>query len=127
MSTRPVRDDQHGTTTGYGYGCRCWSCRKSVADKRRLVKAVGIGSDDPRHGTLVGYASHGCRCGPCRQAHSEYQNSRRPVTEDVTPGVVRQWGLSLGLPLGPKTLPAGLIVRWNREHPDRPYVPKVRR
>lgn len=40
-----------------------------------------------------------------------------------TRGEVRQWAVSLGYPLSNVgTLPLALIERWNREHPDRPFV-----
>lgn len=31
-ATRTVRDDQHGTITGYVYGCRCSPCRMARRD-----------------------------------------------------------------------------------------------
>lgn len=30
MSARTVREDQHGTATGYTYGCRCSDCRSAA-------------------------------------------------------------------------------------------------
>lgn len=43
-----------------------------------------------------------------------------------TRGEVRQWGVSLGYPLpNVGTLPHALIERWNREHPDRPFVERA--
>lgn len=38
MTARPVRDDQHGTITGYGYGCRCDQCRDA---RRGYQRASG--------------------------------------------------------------------------------------
>lgn len=32
---RPVRDDQHGTITGYVYGCRCGACVPAGRQYRR--------------------------------------------------------------------------------------------
>lgn len=35
MPQREVRGDQHGTRTGYSYGCRCDSCRAAIAEYAR--------------------------------------------------------------------------------------------
>lgn len=35
---KTVREDQHGTSTGYGYGCRCEGCRAAGADRRRRYR-----------------------------------------------------------------------------------------
>lgn len=41
-----------------------------------------------------------------------------PTTREV-----RRWAQGLGLPVADKgDLPLGVIQRWNREHPDRPFV-----
>jgi hypothetical protein len=41
----------------------------------------------------------------------------------ATEGEVRQWGIGLGLPVAARgKLPHGLVERWNREHPDRPFM-----
>jgi hypothetical protein len=40
-------------------------------------------------------------------------------------GQLREWGRSLGLPVGRTTIPNWLAERWNREHPDQPYSGKV--
>lgn len=37
-TTRTVREDQHGTTTGYSYGCRCNSCRRAVAERNKAYR-----------------------------------------------------------------------------------------
>lgn len=34
-ATRTVREDQHGTNTGYTYGCRCDECREAAREYRR--------------------------------------------------------------------------------------------
>ena len=42
---------------------------------------------------------------------------------NATETEVRQWGIGLGLPVAAKgKLPRGLVDRWNRAHPDRPFV-----
>lgn len=42
---------------------------------------------------------------------------------NATEREVRQWGVGLGLPVAARgKLPRGLVERWNREHPDRPFV-----
>lgn len=35
---KTIREDQHGTSTGYGYGCRCEGCRVAGADRRRRYR-----------------------------------------------------------------------------------------
>ena len=32
---KEIRPEQHGTTTGYGYGCRCDACRAAASARRR--------------------------------------------------------------------------------------------
>lgn len=52
----------------------CRACR--VADQReirKVMKARGIGPEDPRHGSHNGYTTYGCRCDLCLQAESEYR------------------------------------------------------
>ena len=31
-------DKRHGTTTGYGYGCRCDACREAWSDKNKQYR-----------------------------------------------------------------------------------------
>lgn len=76
-------DPRHGTTTGYGLGCRCLDCsaaRRDYERRRRANANIQPGDNDPRHGTTNGYGL-GCRCDTCKTASSEYQkrwSSTRP-------------------------------------------------
>ena len=87
-------DKHHGTTTGYGYGCRCGRCVKAKSDytarvkesmtdediaRKRQQRRSGIlkhreellrNPDDPRHGSKTGY-DYGCRCDRCKAAKSD--------------------------------------------------------
>jgi hypothetical protein len=79
----PVR---HGTTTGYGRGCRCDQCKtaKAQADatyRARVQPAVVRGDVQPavvrgdvQHGTTHGYAK-GCRCDDCRAAKAKVNHA----------------------------------------------------
>jgi hypothetical protein len=80
------------------------------------------------HGTATGYA-RGCHCDDCREAKmaaNAATRMRKKLTaapDSPTPNEVRDYGRSLGLPInqnGP--VPPGLIDRWNRDHPERPYT-----
>lgn len=47
---------------------------------RRCADCAGrsvLGADDPRHGTVTGYANNGCRCVPCKDAERAYRKARR--------------------------------------------------
>lgn len=94
-------DKHHGTTTGYGYGCRCARCVKAKSDytahvresmtdedreRKRQQRRSGIlkhreellrNPDDPRHGSKTGY-DYGCRCDRCKAAKSDAD--KRPPT-----------------------------------------------
>ena len=128
-TTREVRDDQHGTTTGYAYGCRCQPCRTAAEAKRRVVRRRGIAPDDSRHGTIDGYIRFACRCEECTSAHVAYQREKgwlpaAPPAGTVTIGEVREWARGLGLPASASLHGrngALIIARWNREHPERPF------
>jgi len=63
-----MKPEQHGTTTGYTYGCRCSLCKKAMSDAKKQIRSVGIPPDDKRHGTQSGY-QRGCRCSACIDAH----------------------------------------------------------
>lgn len=121
-----VKPHHHGTLTGYTYGCRCQPCRTCNSLAVRARKRQGIPEADPRHGSLAGYSA-GCRCEPCTDSKSASNGSYRLAhgrvpTGSVSRDEVRAFGMGLGLPIASRGfLPAGLIQRWNREHPDRPY------
>jgi hypothetical protein len=71
-----VRDDQHGTRTGYSYGCRCDACRAAQAAcdsaRRPRTGRTPKPSTPLRHGTCHGY-NRGCRCDECQRANMESQ------------------------------------------------------
>lgn len=104
-SPRPVRDDQHGTNTGYAYGCRCYAC---CAASRAYHRAYVSTHRDQRNASKR----------EARRRESADTFSRHASADEV-----RLWANSIGL-----TLPrAGrardlLIDRFNREHPDRQYL-----
>jgi hypothetical protein len=94
---------------------------------RKKAQARGLPDDDSRHGTPNGYTYWGCRCADCTAAWSADCARRErakegTVTDGPTAGELRIYGRSLGLPIPHNKIPAGLAVRWNREHPDRPYT-----
>jgi hypothetical protein len=70
--------EQHGTATGYDYGCRCAECREAIRLKgiaRRRSAGVPTTHGPPpgpiKHGTLHAYNSRRCRCDACRAANTE--------------------------------------------------------
>lgn len=71
---------QHGTLTGYSYGCRCADCRAVNTEASRAWRLAHPTPPRPaspvRHGEVAGYR-RGCRCGPCRQANTEYVRAYR--------------------------------------------------
>jgi hypothetical protein len=71
-----VRPEQHGTRTGYHYGCRCDDCQAAQAAydaARRPRKGRTRKPPSPlRHGTCHAY-NRGCRCDDCRRANTESQ------------------------------------------------------
>lgn len=83
----PVKPEQHGTTTAYGYGCKCGDCREAHAayrlelyyrrkNMRRLLLGRWMQADLPpdgpwRHGLYSTYMGWSCRCDPCSDAYSE--------------------------------------------------------
>jgi len=78
-SLRSVRDERHGTISGYYYwGCRCNKCRESALEYQRQRIAVrGKEMTVEDHGTISGYQNCGCRCTPCTKAYSAYNKERR--------------------------------------------------
>jgi hypothetical protein len=130
MTTREVCDDQHGTRTGYVYGCRCQPCRTANEIANRARRRKGLEPDDPRHGTLTGYAGCACRCEDCSNANLEYLRQKgwlpaAPEAGTVTLGEVREWARGLGLPVTSSLSGrngAAIIARWNREHPERQFT-----
>lgn len=77
---KPLPSNQHGSTAGYQYGCRCGPCAavgRAYARARwsgHLVPARSPKAERPpaEHGTSAGYKS-GCRCDACR----EWNNARK--------------------------------------------------
>lgn len=78
-------------------------------------------SGSSRHGTLSRYR-RGCHCDLCRAANTEYARRRREG-QYATKSEVKEWmrGLGWDRPM-PANIPQPIIDRWNREHPDRPYI-----
>lgn len=73
-----VRPDQHGTRTGYYYGCRCADCRSANAANSRANRAMGRTVRPDQHGTLTGY-EYGCRCQRCKDAKAAATRARRAL------------------------------------------------
>lgn len=70
---REVRADQHGTRTGYNYGCRCVECREAHNAHNRALRARRRAEGVPagiEHGTANAYTNYGCRCDECRAANT---------------------------------------------------------
>lgn len=72
----------HGTTTGYGYGCRCDECRAANTEAMRAANArrraaLAVTAPTLKHGTKGAYSNHGCRCEACVEAVRE-ANRKRP-------------------------------------------------
>lgn len=69
----------HGTTTRYGYGCRCAECREAHTVKHRELTAAAHRRPTPDHvhGSTTGYAYWGCRCAECREANTAHSRARR--------------------------------------------------
>lgn len=95
--TRPVRDGEHGTRTGYARGCRCGSCRaynagysKTVRERQpklprkprsdKGIKKVSIKPED--HGTTRGYGFFKCRCDACTKAAADYNRIWREANPE---------------------------------------------
>lgn len=75
-----------------------------------------------RHGTVSRYSSGKCRCAECKQASAEYKK-RLAAGTYATRAELEQFMVSLGWDKRiPRQLPQVFVQRWNREHPDRPYV-----
>jgi hypothetical protein len=79
-----VKSEQHGTATGYNYGCRCNACREAIRIKgvaRRRAQGVPDRHGPPpgpiKHGTLHAYSNRGCRCDDCRRVNTEAARQRR--------------------------------------------------
>jgi len=79
-----VRPEQHGTRTGYHYGCRCDDCRRAIREASQAWRDAHPTPPRPpvpiSHGELAGYR-RGCRCDDCRAAnakqHREYMAQRK--------------------------------------------------
>ncbi len=95
--SRPVRETEHGTRTGYARGCRCGQCRaynaaysQAQRDARpktpkkprsdKGVKKVFIHDED--HGTTRGYGFFRCRCERCTRAAAEYNARWRDANRE---------------------------------------------
>jgi hypothetical protein len=111
--TRPVKESEHGTRTGYARGCRCDECRaynalyssgrraqepktprKTRSDKG--VKKVSLTLDD--HGTTRAYTYFRCRCDACKKAASSYNRIWREANREQYRSALR---------------------RYHRQHPDK--------
>jgi hypothetical protein len=71
-----VRPEQHGTVTGYYYGCRCETCKAVNAEKSRAARRAGRTVRPEQHGTRTGY-QYGCKCEACRGAQAVHTRARR--------------------------------------------------
>jgi len=80
VTSRPVSSDQHGTLTGYSYGCRCDPCRDAKSDYTRRWQEQKRASDRVPHGTCNGFDNYGCRCGPCSEAKRERTGSEESLS-----------------------------------------------
>lgn len=73
-----VKPEQHGTKTGYEYGCRCVDCNAANAAYSRAYRAKARPVRPDQHGTRTGYA-YGCRCRPCRDSQVAHTRARRAL------------------------------------------------
>jgi len=71
------------------------------------------------HGTHARYCN-GCRCAPCTKGHTEYTRGHRE-NDRAWLAEVKEWAYGLGFQLTGRARKP-LIERYNREHPDRPYL-----
>ena len=103
---REVREDQHGTQTGYVYGCRCYRCSAASRAYHRQYAAA--------HRTEITTA----------RRESRQQASESTFSIQASYDEVRLWANSLGFSIPARWGKAReqIIARYNREHPDRPYL-----
>lgn len=104
--SRPVRDGEHGTRTGYARGCRCGDCRAYTArysyERRAMqpkqtrrarsdkgIKKVSIKPED--HGTTRAYAFFKCRCDACKRAASDYNRTWREANREQYRAALRRF------------------------------------
>lgn len=90
--SRPIKDAEHGTRTGYARGCRCDLCKAFTATYSRDYRAkqpklprrprsdmgvrrVSIRPED--HGTTRAYSYFKCRCDACKRAATDYNREWR--------------------------------------------------
>lgn len=74
-TTRTVREDQHGTRTGYSYGCRCGDCINAEyvyqGEWRQKQKAeTPVNRSQIQHGPGVSVAF----CKPCKWIGTKARN-----------------------------------------------------
>ena len=74
------------------------------------------------HGTPSRYTKGRCRCDACRAAGTAYA-ARRNSGEYAGRSDLSEFMRGLGWDKSiPRAIPQVFVDRWNREHPDRPYI-----
>lgn len=83
---REVREDQHGTRTGYRYGCKCPECKCAAAEYAAAWRAANPGAERAYRERVREDRAHYRRA--YRKAHSTYLNRvdgrRRGLLEERT-------------------------------------------
>lgn len=79
-----LRPEQHGTTTGYHYGCRCSPCCVAMREYQQdyLARKRSEPTPDDVHGTFKGYNIHACRCDECIEAWRAHYAPQKQATVD---------------------------------------------
>ena len=77
-----VKPHQHGTNTGYNYGCRCDACKEAVAEYARRRRE----SNDPRYkAAQLKYREAN------RESLALHERDRRAVSPESTREATRKW------------------------------------